>query len=917
MNDLDPAQFARVKALFDQLVDLNPAQQQAALAASDEDLAVLSQLRALLAQSARDTEQLAAPVLDALHEVSAAAARSGDVLGAWTLLDEIGQGGMGRVFRARRSDGHFEQEAAVKLLSGQPSAQALRFLARERQILASLAHPNIARLLDGGSTPQGQPYLVMEYVRGQAIDEYCRQQKLSMATRLRLLIDVCAAVSFAHQQLVVHCDLKPSNILVTAEGRPILLDFGVSRLLADADPAAPSNASAGTPGKVTTQAYTPGYASPEQRAGERVGTATDIYSLGVTLAELLNISTDPSGALALDGLPPELAAIIARATHAEIDRRYVTVQALADDLRRFLEHLPVQACKPTLSYVGRKWLRRRWPLAAAALVLASVVAGFSWQMRIERDNALAAERSARALADYMISVFQGADPEVSGQRDLPVSKLLDAGYDGLSVKLAKQPRLRAEVTGILGSVYQNIGQRDRALKLFDEAIALTSALERPDLRAELLYKKAYTLYDQENFPAAEPIAREALGLREVLSPDSIELVDSLRLLGGILNYQYEGDHEQESLALLQRALALAETVAGKDSILVARAHIDLARYYNYHVLDATPVVEHGRTAVDLVRAQLGEQHYLYADALEMLALGLNRSGAFAEAVPIARQMSELRMAFYGDISYQAGYGLYTYAKTLGDLGQRLAAIKVFQRCLSIQEQLDGKSSLASTSILEELGPLYQAVGAYDEAVASFEEMIAIRSRLLPEGERDLASAQVNLAGLKRLQGDAGEAERLASSALRARLANAGTRPIRLAWAQIEMAAALRALARYTEAQAQLDAIDVHAFDGGVNGSSALDAERARLAQAQSQHAQAQTLFLKAESQLIAGLGEAHPDVWIQRLDRAELLAAQGQHAAAADLAREIREHAASTILPGGALDLRLSALIPDRNSHAP
>jgi len=911
VNALNPDQFARVKARFEQLVDLGAAEQQAALAASDEDPLVLAQLRALLLQGAHATEQLARPVLTALQQTASASVRSGDVLGAWTLLDEIGEGGMGRVFQARRSDGHFEQLAAVKVLSGHPSAQALRFLARERQILASLAHPHIARLLDGGSTAEGQPYLVMEYVRGQAIDAYCRQQQPSIATRLQLLIDICAAVSFAHQQLVVHCDLKPSNILVTAEGRPILLDFGVSRLLADADQAAPSTAIPAGQGKGTLQAYTPRYASPEQRAGERVGTATDIYSLGVTLAELLGVSLDESGPLALGSLPVELAAIIARATDVEIERRYVSAQALAEDLRRYLEHLPVLACAPTLAYRGRKWLRRRWPLAAAVLVLAVVVSAFSWQMRIERDNALSAERSARALADYMVAVFQGADPEVSGQRDLPVSKLLDAGYQGLASKLSDRPELRAEVTGILGSVYQNIGQRERALKLFDEALEIKAAAANPRILADLLHKKAYTLYDQEDFPAAEPIARQELALRENLNPDSAELVESLRLLGSVLTYQFGGDHQAESLALLERALAMAEQVAGKDSVLAARVHLDMGRHHGYLSVDATPVVVHGRTAVRIIEERLGKQHFLYADVLEALVLGLRRTGAFAEALPLAREVSEMRLSFYGEVSYQGGYGLHSYANILNDAGLRLEAIEVLKRCLSIQAQLDGEGSLAAAAILAVLGPVYKNVGAYPEAMAIFQQVIDIRTRLLPEGERDLLSSQLNMAGLNRMLGDLDTANALASEVLRARSADSSTHPFRMALTQIELAAVRRSQGRLEEASTLLDEVDPEAFTGWLLGQSDLDAERARLAWAQGQPEQAQTLMLKAEAQLIAGLGETHPDVWIQRLERAEWLAAQGQRAAAADLARQIHQHAASTMLPGGALAQRVAALIPD------
>ncbi|MBK8285991.1 MAG: serine/threonine protein kinase [Ahniella sp.] len=286
---LSPDQFARVKALFDQLCDLPAAEQRAALGRLQEDGEVLAELHLLLDKTMANVDHTVQPMLKVLAALAETPC-TGDVLGAWTLHEEIGQGGMGKVFLARRSDGQFDQLAAIKLLSGRPSAIEQRYLARERQILASLTHPNIARLYDGGSTPQGQPYLVMEYVQGLQIHRYCDQHGLSLAARLRLIIDVCAAVVYAHQQLIVHCDLKPGNILVTSDGRPVLLDFGVSRLVDAADwGGSTDDAVLNTNTALTGAAYPPRYASPEQKARGQVGTASDIYSLGLVLTELLDL----------------------------------------------------------------------------------------------------------------------------------------------------------------------------------------------------------------------------------------------------------------------------------------------------------------------------------------------------------------------------------------------------------------------------------------------------------------------------------------------------------------------------------------------------------------------------------------------------------------------------------------------------
>ncbi|HWS27963.1 MAG TPA: serine/threonine-protein kinase, partial [Xanthomonadales bacterium] len=296
---MDAEAYARVRALFDAVADLDPAAREQCLQASGDDPDVVARVRSMLAASGA-TADFNAPIAAMLGTLASAELAAGTRLGAWTLQGKVGEGGMGTVYAARRGDGHFDQDAAVKLLRGVPSAAALEYLARERQILASLTHPNIARLLDGGMTPNGQPYLVMEYLDGVPIDRYCREHRPDSAALLRLLIPVCAAVAYAHARLVVHCDLKPSNILVRADGRPCLLDFGIARVLGEADRAQPSSISQ------RARAFTPGFASPEQEAGGVVSTATDVYSLGRLiqhLAECAGIAVDR-----------ELGAVIARAT---------------------------------------------------------------------------------------------------------------------------------------------------------------------------------------------------------------------------------------------------------------------------------------------------------------------------------------------------------------------------------------------------------------------------------------------------------------------------------------------------------------------------------------------------------------------------------------------------------------------------
>lgn len=902
MSALSAAQFARLKALFAELSELPMAGRDAALASLDEDAAVIAELTAMLAQTTADGQRFAQPVQSALAQFSAERPVSGSTIGAWTLDEEIGAGGMGRVFRARRSDGHFEQTAAMKLLAGSPSATALRYLARERQILASLAHPNISRLLDGGSTESGQPYFVMEHVEGVPINEYCDQHALSQRARIGLIVDICAAVSFAHQHLVVHCDLKPSNILVTADGRPILLDFGISRQLAAADESLETDGTALTPtaATVTSQAYTPRYASPEQISSSRVGTATDVYSLGLVLAELLS----PNSEVDTNALPRDLAEIVAKAAHAETAQRYPGADALAADLKRYLKHEPVHARAPTLGYRSTRWLRRYWPWAAVASAFLLTIVLFSSRMMNERDAALRADRASRAVTEYMVSVFQGADPEMSGQRDLPVSELLNAGRDRLSAQLSDQPAVRAELSGILGSVYQTIGQRNQATELFDEAIAILRQRDDPQRLAEMLHKKAYTDYDREDFVAAEPVAVEALTLREKIQPGTGELVSSLRLLGTIRLYLGKGE---EARALLERALVMAKEVFEPDSMELARAHVAMARLHINIDPGTTDAEEQSYAAMRIVAQVHGEDHYLYADATEMLVYGLNNRGAGAQALPLAKELSEKRIALFGEISYQAGYALFAYADLLDVAGRRVEAITLLERCVAIQEQLDGRQALSTSQPLNVLAYAQRGAGLYQSSLANFIEVHALRSSRLPDETMHLSRMLLEIGVGYRLLGQLEQARNYIEPVWMQRRKDAQTDSYDRMKSERAMAALFRLEGQFEQATEALASIDDDVFAESPWRRGYVDLELAKIAALQGDNQAALSLFEAAEHSLI-GLGEEHPEAWLMRLHRAEFLASTGEVVQARALSAMIIEHAAPTIAPGGGWDARLAKL---------
>lgn len=444
---MNPPEWTQIEEVFLAAAELTGRARIAFLdTACAGNPALLEEVESLLAAEAGGQGSLTDAVQGAAESLGKEDL-AGQALGPWLLGEVIGQGGMGSVYLAVRNDGQFEMRAAVKVLRrGMESAQLLARFRYERQILAQLNHPGIAQLLDGGSTADGRPYLVMEYVDGQPLDTYCRERKLSIADRCRLLARVCEAVSYAHRNLVVHRDLKPSNILVTAEGSPRLLDFGIAKLMTR------EGAGDETLTALSARPFTPDYASPEQILGERVTTSSDVYSLGALLFQLLTgtkphrLSTyteaevrrvaleqqqeRPSVVSLNREISLDLDNIVLMAMRREPERRYGSVDELRQDIERYLEGRPVLARDDTFAYIAGKFLQRhRVSVAAAALVLASVVGGSVIAVREagiaahqrdiaerERDSA----RRAQAAAEQEHGVAEQ-------QRDVARTQSLEAG----------------------------------------------------------------------------------------------------------------------------------------------------------------------------------------------------------------------------------------------------------------------------------------------------------------------------------------------------------------------------------------------------------------------------------------------------------------------------------------------------------
>jgi len=686
----------------------------------------------------------------------------GDRLGAWRLLHRLAQGGMGAVYLAERADGHFEQRAAIKLIRGVPNAEMLAHFTRERQILATLQHPHIARLLDGGATPGGQPYLVMEYVEGEPIDVFCSQKNLSLDARLRLFEQVCGAVQFAHQRLVVHCDLKPSNVLVRADGTPVLLDFGIARAL-DRQRGADA---------VETGYFTPGYASPEQLRGEAVTTASDVYALGLILFEMVtgrkarvdaadrtiallgDAAVRPSqlaGAVSWRGrIAGDIDAIVLRATAAEPVARYAAANALANDIQRYRALRPVSARAQTPAYVAARLLRRRWPVFVAGALGVLLVAAFTWRLAAERDRALAAERDARVQAttagrvsDFLVSVFNVSNPKLNQQRDITAREVLDQGAARIHAELGDQPQVKAKLLDTLATAYRFIGQPAKTVDLFRESIDLYLDPRVNDpLAAAAALSQLAVAYSNNSYPRAdaEAAARRSLDLRERNGATALALADAYNTLGIVLESE---DRFDEAATALQKGLALRRANGASPSMIASSLH-NLGLVATNRG-DAKAAIAYYSEALELRRNSLGEHNPEYQTTLTNYGMSLGRAGEAAKAVPVLEQNLVLARELYGDDSAHTGAAHNELGSVLHDLGRFGAAIAHYREALRIGEATQGEASADYAKPLNNLASAYEDMGDVAAAIPLFRRSLAIRAKTLPGDDPMVLRADFNLA----------------------------------------------------------------------------------------------------------------------------------------------------------------------------
>ena len=591
---LDPARWKQLDDWLGELLDLPMEAREAALAGrcrEDPELGI--ELRALMssAAAAGPLDALAASALLAGAAETLAGIGPGDRVGDWRILRRIGIGGMSEVFLAERSVAGARQSAALKLMAAGLGSGDLRArFGRERRILAALNDNRIARFYDGGIAADGRPWLAMELVEGETVDSQCDTHALGVDARLALFLQIAAAVAHAHRHLVVHRDIKPGNVLVTAAGEVKLLDFGIAKLLDD---------EAEDTGDATrTRLLTPAYASPEQIRGEPVTTATDVYQLGALLYSLLAgappFPTAGAGAAEMErlvcdtpaeapgsrarrlrvaharGIGADLDTIVLKALAKEPARRYASVEALAEDIERYRQGRPVRAERDRVAYRVRRFVARHRAAMAAAtgffvllLAYAGTATWLGLRLRAERDHAETQSTRAAAVKDYLLSLFAGADPGAPESRGQDAGTLLARAVDRVEADLGAQPALAAEMLVTLGDILHRRGQFDDASRAYRRAIALREREFGDDAAetAEALGRLGQVLNDQGRTREARELHLRLLAImREQRGPESIETIQALMVLAR--DESGLGDAARAE-ALLREALPLAEKAGAK------------------------------------------------------------------------------------------------------------------------------------------------------------------------------------------------------------------------------------------------------------------------------------------------------------------------------------------------------------------
>jgi len=729
------------------------------------------------------------------------------VIGAYRLLHKLGEGGMGQVWLAEQTVPVTRQVALKIIKAGRYDASALKRFELERQSLAMMSHPAIAKIFDAASTPEGQPYFAMEYVPGLPITTYCDQKKLTTRGRLELFIRVCEGVQHAHQKTIMHRDLKPSNILVAeVDGgpQPRIIDFGIAK----ATTPAPADQTVFT--QVGGMVGTPGYISPEQADPSvlDVDTRTDVYSLGVILFELLTSAlpfdskqwqikpldevlrqlreedpplpstkvstqekTSTETAANRSTVPQELVSelrgdldwITLKALEKDRSRRYDSCSALADDIRRYLENRPVLATPPSFRYRAGKFIRRNRVSVIAAgavgLLLIALAASMTVQaIRIakERDRANREAAAADSVSNFLTGLFRVSDPGESRGNTVTARQILDKGVQQIDTGLAGQPEVQARLMGTMGEVYWSLGLYREAAPLFEKAIATRQRVlgpEHPDT-LQSIYLSAKNLNDEGQYAEAEKRLRSVLDIqRRVQGPQHPDTMKSMIAIAGVV---YEEGHYQEAEKLQRDLLELQRHLPIRDEQREAMTMNNLATNLDAQGRAAESEQLFAET-VELDRRVFGPEHPITLQSASNMVRTLNGQKKYPQAEVLARQTLAIQQRVLGPEHEDTQWTIHNLAVALRESARLPEAEQLFRETLAVRERTLGAEHPDTLGSISELAVTLDELRRYPEAAELYRRAVDIQGRVLGPDHPVTASTKYNLACNFALSGHPGEA----------------------------------------------------------------------------------------------------------------------------------------------------------------
>lgn len=788
------------------------------------DNELLKEVKSLLSRS--HSKLLEQPLVDGQTSLifSKEEAHSDYTIGPYRVIRTIAKGGMGQVYLAVRDDDQFERFVALKVIrKGLVSDDALKRFYEERQILASLNHPNVARLFDGGMTEADLPWFAMDYVEGEPITEYCKRHQLSVHQRLVLFQKVCSAVQYAHQNLVIHRDLKPENILITPDGTPKLLDFGIAKLL---DMELKSGAT-----QYQNRMMTPEYASPEQVQYKPVSTVSDVYSLGVLLYKLLTdkmpyrfekrtpaaieqtISQTspekPSSVSGMKALKGDLDSIILKALRKDPAERYASVEQFSKDIGRHQNSLPVTARDNLLAYRTRKFLsRHRWSVAAS-FVIALIVTAFSvitfLQYQAIKAQAAKVEQErdrAEEVSSFLTELFESADPSQAGNNALSAVELVHRGADRVKNELNDQPYLQASLFLVISDVYESLGLYDEGLELAESAYHLQKELygtEHAEI-ARSLNAMGWLHRQMGEYEKADSLLTAGLTMRRrLLGNEHLDVARSLNDLAVLK--QSRGDYAATD-TLLQKALEIRKSKMGDNHESVGVAQSNYAAL-KYRLGNLAAAEERMQEALQIFQATVGNEDMRTANVMTNLAAILLAQQKIDGVEELYRQALQIRLQLLGESHPDVASSYAHLGNFLRARGEYEEAEEFLIKALELRKVLFGEEHIDVGDSKRTLGIFYNQIGNYKQAENYYTEAVKTYKTIYPEGHARTAETLHSLGELYLKIEVPGQAEQLFREALDIRQQIFGKEDNRTIESMIRLGVCLAAKGEILEAESLL------------------------------------------------------------------------------------------------------------------